>query len=65
MTCRPCQRRVVEQGNAVYLNKTAVLHNGLVIKITNYDPEDARRFAGMVNGGLLWFRLSDVEKLRD
>lgn len=65
MACRSCGRKVVDQGSAVYLNKTAVLHNGLVIKITNYDPEDPRRFAGVVNGGLLWFRLSDVERLRD
>lgn len=65
MACRSCGRRVVERGNAVYLGKTAILHNGLTIQITNYDPEDPRRFAGLVNGDLLWFRLSDVEKLRD
>ena len=65
MACRSCGRRIVEQGNAVYLNKTAILHNGLTLKITNFDPEDPRRFAGMLNGGLLWFKLSDVQKLRD
>jgi len=60
-----CGKEVIDRGAAIYLGKWVVLHNGQEVMITNYDPEDARRFAFEHNGNLVWFKLSDILRLRD
>jgi hypothetical protein len=60
-----CGREVIEQGASIYLGKVAKLQNGLTLRISQYDPEDARRFAGKdESGNLVWFTLSDVATLK-
>jgi hypothetical protein len=59
-----CGKEVIERGAALYLGKTVELHNGLEVKITNYDPEDVRRFAFKQDGNLVWFNISDIKELK-
>lgn len=59
-----CGKEVIDRGAALYLGRTVLLHNGLEVRITNYDPEDARRFAFQKDGNLIWFRISDIKELK-
>lgn len=60
-----CGREVIERSSSVYLGKVAVLQNGMKIRISEYDPEDLRRFAGVdSSGNKVWFSLSDVATLK-
>jgi hypothetical protein len=60
-----CGREVIERGASVYVGKVAVLHTGETIRISEHDPEDARKFAGRNSeGNLIWFKLSDIKRLK-
>ncbi len=59
-----CGKEVIDRGAALYLGKTVELHNGLEVRITNFDPTDARRFAFKKDGDLVWFRISDIKTLK-
>lgn len=59
-----CGREVIDRGAAMYLGKTVELHNGMTVMITNYDPQDARRFAFEHQGNLVWFKISDIKSLK-